>query len=28
VEMDSTTLIETRHQGLVDAHCNILITPL
>jgi N-methylhydantoinase A len=27
VEMDSTTLIETRHQGLVDAHGNILITP-
>jgi len=28
VEMDSTTLIETRHQGLVDVHGNILITPL
>jgi N-methylhydantoinase A len=27
-EMDSTTLIETRHQGLVDAHGNILITPV
>jgi N-methylhydantoinase A len=27
VEMDSTTLIETRHQGLVDVHGNILITP-
>ena len=28
VEMDSTTLIETRHQGLVDVHGNILITPV
>jgi N-methylhydantoinase A len=28
VEMDSTTLIETRHKGLVDAHGNILITPV
>jgi N-methylhydantoinase A len=28
VEMDSTTLIETRHQGTVDAHGNILITPV
>jgi N-methylhydantoinase A len=27
VEMDSTTLIETRHIGTVDAHGNILITP-
>ena len=26
-EMDSTTLIETRHIGTVDAHGNILITP-
>jgi N-methylhydantoinase A len=28
VEMDSTTLIETRHRGTVDAHGNILITPV
>jgi N-methylhydantoinase A len=28
VEMDSTTLIETRHVGTVDAHGNILITPV
>jgi len=28
VEMDSTTLIETRHKGTVDAHGNILITPI
>jgi N-methylhydantoinase A len=28
VEMDSTTLIETRHVGSVDAHGNILITPV
>jgi N-methylhydantoinase A len=28
VEMDSTTLIETRHVGEVDAHGNILITPI
>jgi N-methylhydantoinase A len=28
VEMDSTTLIETRHQGLVDVHGNIHITPV
>jgi N-methylhydantoinase A len=27
-EMDSTTLIETRHVGTVDAHGNILITPV
>jgi N-methylhydantoinase A len=27
VEMDSTTLIETRHKGTVDAFGNILITP-
>jgi N-methylhydantoinase A len=27
-EMDSTTLIETRHIGTVDAHGNILITPV
>jgi len=27
IEMDSTTLIETRHQGTVDAFGNILITP-
>jgi N-methylhydantoinase A len=27
VEMDSTTLIETRHIGTVDAFGNILITP-
>ena len=27
VEMDSTTLIETRHVGRVDDHGNILITP-
>jgi N-methylhydantoinase A len=27
VEMDSTTLIETRHRGTVDAFGNILITP-
>jgi N-methylhydantoinase A len=27
IEMDSTTLIETRHAGTVDAHGNILITP-
>jgi N-methylhydantoinase A len=27
VEMDSTTLIETRHIGTVDRHGNILITP-
>jgi N-methylhydantoinase A len=26
-EMDSTTLIETRHLGTVDAFGNILITP-
>jgi N-methylhydantoinase A len=26
-EMDSTTLIETRHVGTVDAYGNILITP-
>jgi N-methylhydantoinase A len=28
VEMDATTLIETRHKGTVDAHGNILITPV
>jgi N-methylhydantoinase A len=28
VEMDSTTLIETRHAGTVDAHGNILIAPV
>ena len=28
VEMDSTTLIETRHIGTVDPHGNILITPV
>jgi N-methylhydantoinase A len=28
VEMDSTTLIETRHRGTVDARGNILITPV
>jgi N-methylhydantoinase A len=28
VEMDSTTLIEIRHQGCVDLHGNILITPV
>jgi N-methylhydantoinase A len=28
VEMDSTTLIETRHRGTVDVHGNILITPI
>jgi N-methylhydantoinase A len=28
VEMDSTTLIETRHVGTVDAHGAILITPV
>jgi N-methylhydantoinase A len=28
VEMDSTTLIETRHVGTVDPHGNILITPV
>jgi N-methylhydantoinase A len=28
VEMDSTTLIETRHRGIVDTHGNILITPV
>jgi N-methylhydantoinase A len=28
VEMDSTTLIETRHAGRVDAHGNILINPV
>jgi N-methylhydantoinase A len=28
IEMDSTTLIETRHIGTVDAYGNILITPL
>jgi N-methylhydantoinase A len=28
VEMDSTTLIETRHLGTVDVHGNILITPV
>jgi N-methylhydantoinase A len=27
-EMDSTTLIETRHIGTVDSHGNILITPV
>jgi N-methylhydantoinase A len=27
-EMDSTTLIETRHVGTVDPHGNILITPV
>jgi N-methylhydantoinase A len=27
IEMDSTTLIETRHIGTVDAYGNILITP-
>jgi N-methylhydantoinase A len=27
IEMDSTTLIETRHKGTVDAFGNILITP-
>ncbi|WP_304175819.1 hydantoinase/oxoprolinase family protein [Phenylobacterium aquaticum] len=28
IEMDSTTLIETRHRGVVDAVGNILITPV
>jgi N-methylhydantoinase A len=28
VEMDSTTLIETRHVGTVDAYGNIMITPV
>jgi len=28
IEMDSTTLIETRHVGTVDPHGNILITPV
>jgi N-methylhydantoinase A len=28
IEMDSTTLIETRHMGVVDAHGNILINPV
>jgi N-methylhydantoinase A len=28
VEMDSTTLIETRHIGTVDPHGNVLITPV
>lgn len=27
IEMDSTTLIETRHIGTLDAFGNIMITP-